>query len=626
VGLQLLCRSLLLIVAVLLGEAGVSAQAPLKKNVLILNEVGLSHPLTATMTRLIVSELQKLPDRNIEFYSESLDLMSFQGKLTPAEMKDWLAKKYSGYELDAIVAVGPDAINFLADYEKKTVFNVPIVICGSDAGQAGNPRLDSRFTGTWVRLEPEKSLEAALRLFPNTRHVAVVGGASNFDRVAASITKNALSSFQTKMDVNYLTAMEMEKVLDQLRHLPEHSVVLYLSFFQDSTGKNFLNAKEALPMIAAASNAPVFGMSDTYLGYGIVGGSEMRFQEQAMLTAQIVSQIFDGKKAEDIPIETLPSEYMFDWKELQRWNISERSLPPESVVLFRDSTHWERTKWTWITSIIVIVILSALIVYLQFSRKELQLARERQRHLSGMLISAGEAERSHIAMELHDDFSQRLAVLALGLENAAEAIPASPLEAERQLHVLLNSASEIGADLHTLSHQLHSSTLERLGLVSGIGAFCKEFQAQQGIEVDFQSEDLTRDIAPDTALCLFRIVQEGLRNLKKYSGTSRARVKLGRTGNAFHVIISDDGAGFDVKELSSTVGLGVRSMEERARLLGGRFKIRSEPGRGTDVEAWIPCHPKRSGERPSRAVKSQDSTGVELQGHSKDGDSRRTAV
>jgi signal transduction histidine kinase len=541
------------------------------------------------MTEQIVSESQKLPERNVEFYSESLDLMSFQGKLAPPEVKDWLTKKYNGYELDAVVAVGPDAINFLASYEQKTIFNVPIVICGSAAAQAGNPKLDSRFTGTWMKLEPEKSLEAALRLLPDTRHVAVVAGTSSFDRVVLSITKNALKSFETRVDLSYLTDMEMEKLLDQLRHLPEHSIVLYLSFFQDSAGKRFLNATNALPMIAAASNSPVFGMSDTYLGHGIVGGSVMRYQEQALLTSHIVTQLLDGKKAEDIPIETLPSVYMFDWKELQRWQISERSLPRGSVVLFRDSSHWERTKWTWATSIMIIVGLSALIIYLQFSRKELELAKEKERHLSGMLIRAGEAERSHIAMELHDDFSQRLAVLALGLENAAEAIPCSPREAERQLHELLNSASEIGADLHTLSHRLHSSTLERLGLVSGIGALCKEFQAQQGIQVDFRSEDMTREVAPDTALCLFRIVQEGLRNLKKYSGTSKANVSLVRTSSSFHVTISDEGAGFDLRELSRTSGLGVRSMEERAHLLGGRFKIRSEPGRGTDVEAWVPC-------------------------------------
>jgi signal transduction histidine kinase len=276
----------------------------------------------------------------------------------------------------------------------------------------------------------------------------------------------------------------------------------------------------------------------------------------------------------------------------------------------------------------VIVGLSALTVYLLFSRKQLGVAKEKQRQLSGMLISAGEAERSHIAMELHDDFSQRLALLALGMENAAEAVSASPREAVMQLHELLNSASEIGADLHTLSHRLHSSTLERLGLFAGIVALCKEFQAQQGIHVDFRSEDMTREVPPDAALCLFRIVQEGLRNLHKHSGTSRARVSLVRTSNSIHVTVSDEGVGFDTKTLSRSGGLGIRSMEERARLLGGRFEIRSEPRRGTDVHVWVPYQPV-AGPAKGRAELPTPQTfvGFELRGgHPRDRDSLRAGT
>src|SRR5208337_3913596 len=118
-----------------------------------------------------------------------------------------------------------------------------------------------------------------------------------------------------------------------------------------------------------------------------------------------------------------------------------------------------------------------------------RLARDAQMQLSGRLIDSQEKERSRLASELHDDFSQRLALLALGLENAAESIPQYPEQANRQLHALLNSVSEIGADLHTLSHRLHSSTLQSLGLVPGVSALCKEFATQQGIQVEFSPQD-----------------------------------------------------------------------------------------------------------------------------------------
>ena len=167
---------------------------------------------------------------------------------------------------------------------------------------------------------------------------------------------------------------------------------------------------------------------------------------------------------------------MFDWRAMRRWGLKEKDLPPGSTILFRTLSVWERTKWYWVSALFIILSLSALAIYLQFSRKQLRIARDAQVQLSGLLINAQEKERSRLAAELHDDFSQRLALLALGLENAEEALPDFPRSAKQQLHELLNSASEIGADIHTVSHRLHSATLENLGLVSGIGCFMQRIQ------------------------------------------------------------------------------------------------------------------------------------------------------
>ena len=203
------------------------------------------------------------------------------------------------------------------------------------------------------------------------------------------------------------------------------------------------------------------------------------------------------------------------------------------------------------------------------------------------MINSQEKERSRLAAELHDDFSQRLALLALGLENAEEALPDFPRSAKQQLHELLNSASEIGADIHTVSHRLHSATLENLGLVPGIGALCKEFSDRHGIEIDFSSEDIPKGVQSDVALCLFRIVQEALQNLKKHSGAVKAEVRLRGTGNRILVSIRDEGKGFDAR-VNGKPSLGIRSMRERAHLAGGHLKIYSEPGKGTRIEATVP--------------------------------------
>jgi signal transduction histidine kinase len=250
------------------------------------------------------------------------------------------------------------------------------------------------------------------------------------------------------------------------------------------------------------------------------------------------------------------------------------------------------TLWIWISGLVIIFGLTALTTYLLLSRKQLKQARDAQLRLSGLLIDAQEKERSRLASELHDDFSQRLALLALGLDNAVELVTSAPDEAKRQLHDLLNSASELGADLHTLSHRLHSSTLEKLGLVPGVNALCREFMAQQGIAINFTHDEIPRAVHPDAALCLFRIVQESLRNLMKHSCAKKAHVDLRRVGDSLLVLVHDEGIGFDLQELKNRNGLGIRSMEERTNLLGGRFEINSKPGHGTTIEACVPIQPK----------------------------------
>jgi len=581
----------LVLLGEVLGPPGALSQATAKKNVLILTEVGLSHPLTSVITQQIVAGVEETEGQHVEFYTESLDLLSFTNKPTLDEIEDWLRKKYGGDRLDVVVAIGPGVIRFLEDHKESLFKDVPIVICGSARDQAGNPRLDSRFTGTWQQREPAKTLEVALRLLPGTKQVFVVAGNSTFDQFILAETKKSLQPFESRLQITYLTDLRMGQVLQRLGVLPERSLVLYLSYFEDVDGKKFVNATKALPMVAAASSGPVFGMSDTYLGHGIVGGDVMNFQQQGRVTAQIVSQLLGSKHPDEVPIEMLPSQYMFDWKELRRWNIGEWALPSESIILFREPTPWERTKWIWLGALFIIVSLAALATYLQFSRKQLQLARKQQRRLSGMLINAGEKERRRIANELHDDFSQRLAVLALKLENVSELVAPLSAEAERQLRELLNSTSELGADLHSLSHRLHSSTLQSLGLTPAVSALCKEFSTQESVKTDFSAGNLPPTIHPDVALCAFRIVQEGLRNIKKHSGASSAKVLLHRTNGMLIVTVEDNGCGFDQKSSRGDAGLGLRAMEERASLLGGKLTISSVRGAGTLIEADIPLAP-----------------------------------
>jgi signal transduction histidine kinase len=571
--------------ACLLFQPAASPQLKPVRRVVIFYELGLSSPAVALMDR----EIRAMFDASryqVELYAEYLETTLFNDPADQQQFRESYIRKYQNRRPDLIIALGPSPLQFMVDTHEKSFADIPVVFGGTSESQADRPMLDSHFTGCWEIFEPTRTLDAALRLQPGSKHVVVVGGTSSFDKHLEAIFQEHLHSYESRLDFTYLTDLKMPTVLERLKHLPDHTILLYMHLGMDAKGTRFIGASQAGPMVANAANAPVFGPSDVDLGHGEVGGYLQSFSKEGQIVSAIAVRILDGERPQDIPIVQGANAYMFDWRALKRWGFKESALPPGSNVLYRPPTFWQQYKEIWIVSLATALFLSAFAFQFRLKR-----AKNRQLALSGMLINAQERERSRLASEIHDDFSQRLALIALELENAEETIGTSPDEAVQQVHNILNSASEIGADLHTLSHRLHSSTLERLGLVPGVTALCKEFSTQQGIEIDFSTDEVPRSVHPDVALCLFRIVQEGLRNLKKHSGVAKAQVRLRKIGNKLLVTVYDEGAGFDVHDLEKKEGLGIRSMKERVYLVGGRFEIHSKPGKGTRIEASVPLQP-----------------------------------
>jgi PAS domain S-box-containing protein len=217
-------------------------------------------------------------------------------------------------------------------------------------------------------------------------------------------------------------------------------------------------------------------------------------------------------------------------------------------------------------------------------RKE---AEEALSTINRRLTEAQEQERTRIARELHDDFSQRLALLAVELDELRQNPPILP-EIRRRMGGLHKQVSEIATDIQTLSHELHSSKLEYLGIAAAVRGFCQEFSEQQDVEIDLRSHDLPSSLSPDISLCLFRVLQEAVHNSAKHSGVRHVEVRLWGTSDEIHLAISDSGAGFDSEAAKKGRGLGLISMEERLKLLKGTFSIESQTKRGTTIHARVP--------------------------------------
>ena len=582
----------LVVAAILFFSQLLSAQADKSvRRVLIFNDFhSISSPGIAILDQAITTGLAN-STYQVELYNETLESTLFSDDATQHRFRDWYIRKYSDRKPDLIITVGPASLKFMIESHERSFPNIPIIFCGTTEEMLEELKPSVDFTGVWAVADPEKTLIAALRMRPGTKHVIVVGGVAQFDQAVVATARASFHDFESRYEFTYLTDLGMPSLLERLKHLPSNSIIYHTSIMLDAAGNHFIDASQSVPMIVSAANAPIFVMDDVDLGQGTVGGHLVSWAADGRVAAAMALRVLNGERPQDIPIVKNNDIYLFDWRALNRWGIKEKDLPPGSTVLFREPSAWARTKWVWLTALPIILGLSTLAAYLHFSRKQIKLAKDAQLHLSGLLINAQEKERSRIASELHDDFSQRIALLSLGLENAADELPDSSVTVKLQLQKLFDSASELGADIHTVSHRLHSSTLESLGLVPGVSALCKEFTDRYGIEIDFCADNIPRRIHQDVALCLFRIIQEGLQNLKKHSGVAKAQVKLWTAGDKILISVCDEGRGFDLKEITNNGGIGIRSMEERVRLLGGRFEIHSEATRGTRIEVCVPLQP-----------------------------------
>jgi signal transduction histidine kinase/ligand-binding sensor domain-containing protein len=209
------------------------------------------------------------------------------------------------------------------------------------------------------------------------------------------------------------------------------------------------------------------------------------------------------------------------------------------------------------------------------------------RELSRRLIRAGEEERKRLARDLHDDLNQRLAVLAMQIQRLGESPPESPGMLTTRARALWEQTTAVCDDVQRLAYQLHPSKLEELGLVPAARGFCEELAVQTGIRIRFSHGSLPDSIPPDASLCLYRVLQESLWNVARHSGAGEATVVLRRQGPWLRLEVVDQGRGFDLASLAAG-GLGLLSMRERVRLMGGELDIESGPETGTRIVATVP--------------------------------------
>ena len=223
---------------------------------------------------------------------------------------------------------------------------------------------------------------------------------------------------------------------------------------------------------------------------------------------------------------------------------------------------------------------------------EHKLAEETLASVSGRLSEAQDQERARIARELHDDISQRLALVAMDLDSQKQNPLATTEELRAAIGATYKRISDLVSDIHAMSHRLHSSKLDSVGLAAAATGFCRELSERQKVRIEFSSGGIPKKVPEAISLCLFRVLQEALQNALKHSGAKQFQVSLLGSENEIQLTICDKGCGFDPDQTLKGTGLGLTSMKERLKLVGGELSIDTQLQRGTTIYARVPLRPR----------------------------------
>jgi len=669
------------------------------KKVLALHVVRRDSPAFDDTFRAVISEAFRGP---VDYYSEYIDLARLVDDSYHTALHNYLRERYvEGDGVDVVIASGPSVLSFLN--RDPTLFqSVPIVFT-TRPGLLGQ----SSSTGIISAIDLASTLSAALQAQPETKHVFVVSGVAPFDKLYEDILEDDEAAFAGRVTFHSLAGLSISDLEQRVRNLPSDAILYYLSLSDDGAGHTFMPL-DAVETISAAANVPVYSWHESALGHGIVGGRLHSSLRDARETAQLAARVLQGESPQSIPVRTVDSyAYEFDWRQLQRWGISESRLPRGSVIRFREPTPLQRYRGYVIGGGFVVAAQMLLIggLLIQRSRRrraeeelrgsearnsallrampdlmfvmdrdgryvdfhgrdrtlllvqpeiflgktmreimppalaerfmisieqayrtqepvgveyELQLdelryfearivptdhgrvltivrdvtvakrALELNRVLAGRVIVTQEAERQRIARELHDDLSQKIALLNIDVSQLAHELPFR--EYRGRLEKLSSQAKEIATDLYGLSHELHPSRLQTLGLVESMRLLCHDVSQQHNLTIAFSESHLPNSVDPSVALCLYRITQEALHNVVKHSQSCDASVRLERDGDDIVLVVADSGVGFDPLA-TDHAGLGLISMRERVSVLKGDLVIEAADRGGTCIRVRVPLTP-----------------------------------
>lgn len=344
---------------------------------LVLYWYNKDHRWNVNFEQALQATLGSSTDFAFEYYPEYLENNRFPGERQEVLLRDYLRQKYADRTIDVVVANSDSSLDFLLKYRSDLFPNIPIVFVAARVPSQAQLAAGPGITGIVNINDYKENLDLVLKLQPDTKQVFIISGTLDNDKRFERLARQELQGYEGKVQIAYLTDLSLEELLARTRSMPARSIILHVWQQSRNQQGHILENGEMLAAIGGSANVPIYAMNfrtvfvqseATGNRTGVVGGYVTTAPTSARKVADIVLKILHGARAQDIPVDDAPTEPFFDWRELQRWGINEKSLPAGSVVQFRAVTFWTQYKWHILGVIALILFQTSLIAGLLIER------------------------------------------------------------------------------------------------------------------------------------------------------------------------------------------------------------------------------------------------------------------
>ena len=592
--------------------AGYAADLPSREGVLIIHSNARPTPAAVIVEDAMRQVLANSLGRPVEIYSEYLDAERFPTPGNAATAGEYLARKYGDRNIRVIVASAAQALQFAIAFRDRISASVPVVHVGVPKDQLEAMTLLPTVVGATVDLDPTATLRMASRLQPDAKHLVIALGAAERDRAWGDRVRSAVKRLPADIDAEYLAGLRTEELLQRLRALPKNTIVFTPGYFVDGAGQ-VGSPRQSVELIAAASTAPVYGALDTFMGAGVVGGYMTPYVEQATRAGGIVVKLLNGTPPSEIAPSSVDARPMVDWRQIQRWGIDDRLLPPDTIVQFREPSLWAR-YWQAVSIALAILVLQAgSIVWLLAERRRRRLAEaDSQKRFSEMAHMNRRVAMGGLTASIAHELNQPLGAIHNNAGAAQLLIKADPPRLDEVAEILEDikhddkRASEV---LARIRRMLRKTDLEvgALDLSDAMGETQKllAYDAQtHGVSVKVEPEAGLPKVWADSVQVQQVLLNLSLNSIEAMQGQppeTRQLTIRSRQSNAKEAEVSviDSGTGIPDEILPNVfdpfvtskvggMGLGLSISRTIVEAYGGRMRAESMPTGGAAVHFTLP--------------------------------------